>query len=96
MKKKQGIFFLTLSLYLLSIKLTTLSANEDTKILPQKTRAILSLRNLPVESLSVHVVDIDSNDVILSWNAMTPKNPASVMKILTTAVALDELGPTYQ
>ena len=42
------------------------------------------------------MVNIDSNEVVLSWNSMIPKNPASVMKILTTAIALDKLGPTYQ
>lgn len=32
---------------------------------------------------------------ILSWQAETPRNPASVMKLVTSLVALDELGPTY-
>ncbi len=32
---------------------------------------------------------------VLSWQAETPRNPASVMKLVTSLVALDELGPTY-
>tara|TARA_B110000003_G_scaffold5011_1_gene5336 strand:- start:5739 stop:7181 length:1443 start_codon:yes stop_codon:yes gene_type:complete len=96
MKNKKGILLLLFGLYFLFIYLTNLSADETTKLIPKKTQAILSLRNLPAESLSIHMVNIDSNEVILSWNSMIPKNPASVMKILTTAIALDKLGPTYQ
>ena len=96
MKNKKGILLLLFSLYFLFIYLTNLSADETTKLIPKKTQAILSLRNLPAESLSIHMVNIDSNEVVLSWNSMIPKNPASVMKILTTAIALDKLGPTYQ
>ncbi len=32
---------------------------------------------------------------VLSWQAEVPRNPASVMKLVTSLVALDELGPTY-
>ena len=32
---------------------------------------------------------------VLSWQAEVPRNPASVIKLVTSLVALDELGPTY-
>ena len=94
--KKQGILFLTIVVYFSSTFISLLGANEVITTLPKETRAILNLRDLPPESLSAYVVNIDNNEVILSWNSSAPKNPASVMKILTTAVALDKLGPAYQ
>jgi len=38
---------------------------------------------------------VDSSEVVLSWNEVEPRNPASVAKMLTTLVALDTLGPAY-
>ena len=68
--------------------------NEDA--LPIGVRSVLNLRQLPSKSLSIHVVNLDSGKTLLSWNAEEPRNPASVMKILTTLVALDTLGPAYR
>ena len=96
MTKKLKILPLIIIIYLSSIFINVILANEVIKILPKETRAILDLRDLPSKSLSVYAVNIDTNEVVLSWNSLTPKNPASVMKVLTTAVALDRLGPTYQ
>ena len=93
MTKKLKILPLIITIYLSSIFINVLLANEVIKILPKETRAILDLRDLPSKSLSVYAVNIDTNEVVLSWNSLTPKNPASVMKVLTTAVALDRLGP---
>jgi D-alanyl-D-alanine carboxypeptidase/D-alanyl-D-alanine-endopeptidase (penicillin-binding protein 4) len=45
--------------------------------------------------LSVFVQDLDSGDVILSWNDQVARNPGSTIKLLTTMVALDILGPAY-
>ncbi|MEM9690070.1 MAG: D-alanyl-D-alanine carboxypeptidase/D-alanyl-D-alanine-endopeptidase, partial [Pseudomonadota bacterium] len=40
--------------------------------------------------------DIDSGDTLLELNAEVPRNPASTIKLVTTLVALDTLGPAYQ
>ena len=96
MPKKLRTLFFIIAVNFSSIFINVLWANDAIKILPKGTRAILDLRDLPSNSLSVYAVNIDTNEVILSWNSSTPRNPASVMKVLTTAVALDRLGPTYQ
>ena len=59
-------------------------------------RSVLDVRHLPDASLSVYVVDLASGDVVLDWNADVARNPASTIKLLTTLVALDVLGPAYQ
>jgi D-alanyl-D-alanine carboxypeptidase/D-alanyl-D-alanine-endopeptidase (penicillin-binding protein 4) len=41
-------------------------------------------------------VSLTRGDTLFDFNAGTPLLPASTMKMLTTAVALDRLGPTYQ
>lgn len=64
--------------------------------LPQNISNVLQHRNLPEESLSIYVESLDTGEPILAWNETEPRNPASVMKILTTLVALDVLGPTYR
>lgn len=64
--------------------------------LPLSVRSVLKLRNLPAQSLSVYVENLDTGERLLAWNAGEPRNPASVMKVLTTLVALDSLGPAYR
>ncbi len=63
--------------------------------LPLIVQAALNVRQIPADSLSVYVQDVDSGQVILSWNEDVARNPASTMKLLTTLVALDVLGPSY-
>jgi len=71
----------------------TLTAEEQ---LPASVQRILDIRKVPNDSLSIHVRDVDSGVTVLSWHDEVPRNPASTMKLLTTLVALDTLGPTYR
>jgi len=63
--------------------------------LPQNINDVLQHRNLPADSLSIYVESLDTGEPVLAWNETEPRNPASVMKMLTTLVALDVLGPAY-
>ena len=63
--------------------------------LPLPVRTSLDIRQVPHDSLSVFVQDLDSGEVILSWNDQVARNPGSTIKLLTTMVALDILGPAY-
>ena len=60
--------------------------------LPQPVRHILDIRKVPHDSLSVFVQDVDSGEIVVSWQDDVPRNPASTMKLLTTLVGLDVLG----
>ena len=66
------------------------------KDLPAPVRNVLGHRSIPADSLSLYVLNLDSGEETLSWNASEPRNPASVMKLVTTLVALDSLGPAYR
>ena len=64
--------------------------------LPVGVRAVLNVRQVPQDSLSIYVEDVETGEVVLEHLAATPRNPASTMKLLTTLVALDTLGPAYR
>jgi serine-type D-Ala-D-Ala carboxypeptidase/endopeptidase (penicillin-binding protein 4) len=64
--------------------------------LPLRVQSAMNTRNLPYETLSVYVADVETGEAILEWNGDEPRNPASTIKLLTTLVALDVLGPTYR
>lgn len=66
------------------------------KDLPVPVRNVLGYRSMPADSLSLYVLNLDTGETTLSWNASEPRNPASVMKLVTTLVALDSLGPAYR
>lgn len=64
--------------------------------LPMGVQSALDVRQLPDESLSVFIQDVDSGEVVLRWHDEESRNPASTIKLLTTLVALDILGPAYR
>jgi D-alanyl-D-alanine carboxypeptidase/D-alanyl-D-alanine-endopeptidase (penicillin-binding protein 4) len=71
-------------------------ANAVEPQLPEPVRHILDIRKVPHDSVSIFVRDVDSGEVVLRWQDGVPRNPASTMKLLTTLVGLDVLGPTYR
>lgn len=66
--------------------------------LPPEVEATLARAKLPRESLSVLVTDAQGTARTpprLAHRAQVPVNPASVMKLVTTYAALEQLGPAY-
>jgi D-alanyl-D-alanine carboxypeptidase/D-alanyl-D-alanine-endopeptidase (penicillin-binding protein 4) len=63
--------------------------------LPQALAGALERANVPPEALGVVVQDLASGRRVLQWQADKPLNPASLTKLLTTAWALDRLGPAW-
>ena len=67
---------------------------EDT--LPVSLQSALNYRDVPHDSLSVYVENLETGEVMLRWNDAELRNPASVAKSVTTFVALEALGPTFR
>ncbi|MFL6671824.1 MAG: D-alanyl-D-alanine carboxypeptidase/D-alanyl-D-alanine-endopeptidase [Massilia sp.] len=62
--------------------------------LPEPIARLLGEANIPQDALSVLVLRGDS--VVLAHLAERPMQPASTMKLVTTMVGLDQLGPVFR
>ena len=63
--------------------------------LPATVQAALQRAKVPPEALSVVVLPADGQAPRLAWQADVARNPASVMKLVTTYAALELLGPAF-
>ncbi len=66
------------------------------KDLPNGVRKVLSAHGLPESSLSLWVQDVTAAQPLLTLHEDVARNPASVMKTVTTLVALHQLTPGYE
>ncbi|MGI9233466.1 MAG: D-alanyl-D-alanine carboxypeptidase/D-alanyl-D-alanine-endopeptidase, partial [Woeseiaceae bacterium] len=80
---------------LLAVTVTGVARSDDFG-LPASIQSVMNLRQLPDESLSIYAEDVDTGEVLLRWRESESRNPASTIKLLTTLVALDILGPSYR
>ena len=69
---------------------------QDTGGLPAGVQRILDGHDIPGDSFSAVVQRVDADGPLLAFNPDTLRNPASTMKLLTTFVALEALGPNYR
>lgn len=63
--------------------------------IPEPVQRIIRTFKIPHGSISMIVHDVAAESPVVSLNPTVPRNPASAIKLLTTFVALDVLGPTY-
>ncbi len=63
--------------------------------LPPNVLKLLSKYQIPTSAVSAQVSDLHSGQTYISHLANTARNPASVMKLITTLAALELLGPAY-
>jgi D-alanyl-D-alanine carboxypeptidase/D-alanyl-D-alanine-endopeptidase (penicillin-binding protein 4) len=64
-------------------------------VLPTPVLNALRTADIPASAISVVVQSVDGGPARISHRAGVPMNPASVMKLVTTYVALDSLGPAW-
>lgn len=64
--------------------------------LPTPVAEALKRADIPQSSVAVYVQAVDDNKPLLVHNAQKSMNPASVMKLVTTSMALEALTPAYR
>ncbi len=73
-----------------------LALSAGAQNLPSSVEAALARAKLPTSALSMLVVETQGTATPrLAFRATQPMNPASVMKLVTTYAALDQLGPSF-
>jgi D-alanyl-D-alanine carboxypeptidase/D-alanyl-D-alanine-endopeptidase (penicillin-binding protein 4) len=70
--------------------------NNASGQLPAPVRQALRDARVPQASVSIVVQEIGARRPALALNAEVSRNPASVMKLVTTYAALELLGPAYR
>ena len=78
------------------LTLVVLTSSHADAALPQPVLQALRDAKVPASAVSVAVQEAGSRRLGLAHNADAPRNPASVMKLVTTYAALDLLGPAYR
>lgn len=78
---------------LLTVLLIPLNAGAAS--LPNTVTQELKKAGIPISAVSIEIREVGHQNPFLSLNAQQPMNPASNMKLLTTYVGLDLLGPAY-
>lgn len=71
------------------------AAAQTATQLPTPVRKVMAKHGVPAGGISAFVREIGKREPLLAVNADQPRQPASVIKTMTTFVALDVLGPAY-
>lgn len=74
----------------------TASSAANGTALPSSVADLMQAHGIPENSISVVMRKVGTNQNTISHNATTPRNPASAMKLVTTAAALQLLGPQHR
>lgn len=79
--------------------LASVTARATDTSLPPAVQRIVTGHKLPASSYGLMVQELvqelAASEPLLAVNPSTPRNPASVMKLVTTLAGLEVLGPTY-
>lgn len=85
-------FFIALSLLFPALPGVVCAQNS----LPPSVENAFNKSNVPLQAFSAVVMPANGGPAVLAQAADRPMNPASTMKLLTTMVALEELGPNFR
>ena len=77
------------------IVLLSCAGQAVTAQLPAPLERIAQAHGIPYENMSMVVREVGGEAPVLTHLPAVPRNPASTIKLLTTWVALEVLGPTY-
>ena len=79
---------------LLALLISTTAPAQDQ--LPQSIANALEKASIPASAISIQVMPISGGTPVLAHNTEVPVSPASTMKLVTSLIAIEELGPTFR
>lgn len=93
----KGVFSKQLSsfIFILFSMLAFSSIQAANTPLPEEVKKVLKKHKLPASSLSLYIKEVDKVTPLIANEIITPRNPASVIKLVTTYAALEILGPNH-
>lgn len=89
------IYRMLLACTLLGMTSAGALAQTTAQSLPAAVAAALKRAAIPASAVGSYVQEIGRANVVIAVNSALPMNPASTMKLVTSAAALDLLGPSY-
>jgi D-alanyl-D-alanine carboxypeptidase/D-alanyl-D-alanine-endopeptidase (penicillin-binding protein 4) len=89
------MFFLIMAAFVLNVAVADTIDTKETDSHNSKLQALLVAHKYVPANVGVLFRDIDTDSTFASLNADVMYNPASVAKLLTTAIAFDKLGSSF-
>lgn len=88
---------LTAALFCLGLAVAPLHAQTTVapEALPDTVTSALRAAQIPLANVAVVVQPVETRSPLISVNGQQAMNPASVMKLVTTYSALEQLGPAF-
>jgi D-alanyl-D-alanine carboxypeptidase/D-alanyl-D-alanine-endopeptidase (penicillin-binding protein 4) len=67
----------------------------ESTVMPDSVRQVMRGQKVPTSGISIFIQEIGTPEALLEFDAAKSRNPASTIKLLTTWVALERLGPAW-
>jgi len=94
---KRSRNFPTLVLFLgVCIHAAALAADREAITEPVRGKLEKLLKGKRLQNTGISIVDLSTGEAVYERNSEKPLKPASVLKLLTSAVALSDLGPDFR
>lgn len=93
-KRPDPVYFSVILCLLCLLSVPAQALHRHTQI-PNSVHELMNRYNIPRDSLSLYIVDLDLDHPLVEINPDKPRHPASVIKLLTTYAALELLRPNY-